>query len=92
MILAPGSQIGARVTTNTATEEYNRKQRQANVTSILEVKLAEFAFRNLVKEYRTGVIINDPLGQIHCPASNDHYIHLKFVLFCKVLKIGDERM
>ena len=23
--------------------------------------------------------INDPLGQIHSPASSDHYSHLKFV-------------
>ena len=26
---------------------------------------------------KTGV--NDPLSQTHCPASNDHYSHLKFV-------------
>ena len=26
--------------------------------------------------------IYDPLGQIHSPASSDHYSHLKIVLFC----------
>ena len=26
-------------------------------------------------------VINDPLGQTHSLASNDHYFHLQFVLF-----------
>ena len=33
--------------------------------------------------------INDPSGQTHSPASNDHYSHIKFVLFCEILKSGD---
>ena len=35
--------------------------------------------------------INDPLGQTHIPFSSDRYSHLKFVLFCEILKSGDER-
>ena len=30
--------------------------------------------------------INDPSGQIHSPASSDHYSCLKIVLFCDVLE------
>ena len=30
---------------------------------------------------------NDPLGQTHSPASNDHYFHLKVVLFCEILQV-----
>ena len=37
-------------------------------------------------------VINDPLGQIHNVASSDHYSHLKFVLFCEILKSGEGRM
>ena len=33
-------------------------------------------------------VINDPLGQIHSSASSDHYSHMKFVLFCEILKSG----
>ena len=32
--------------------------------------------------------INDPLGQTHIHSSSDHYFHLSFILFCKLLKIG----
>ena len=35
--------------------------------------------------------INDPLGQTHIHANNDHYSSLNFVLFCESLKIGDGR-
>ena len=35
--------------------------------------------------------IDDPLGQPHSPASNDHYSHLKVVLFCEILKDGNGR-
>ena len=34
-------------------------------------------------------VINDPLGQTHSPANNDHYSSLNFVLFCEIFKIGD---
>ena len=33
--------------------------------------------------------VNDSLGQTHNPASNDHYSHLKIVLFCAILKSTD---
>ena len=33
--------------------------------------------------------INDPLDQIHSPASSDHNSCLNFVLFCEILKNGD---
>ena len=39
---------------------------------------------------KTGVI-NDPLGQIHSPDSNDRYFHLKIVLFCEILKFVNGR-
>ena len=32
-------------------------------------------------------VINDPLGQVHCPASSDHYFHVKFVLFYEILNL-----
>ena len=35
-------------------------------------------------------VINDPLSQAHSPFSY-HYSHLKFVLFCKILKSGNRR-
>ena len=35
--------------------------------------------------------INDPLGQTHCPASCNHYSHLKVDLFCEILKSRDGR-
>ena len=35
--------------------------------------------------------INDPIGQTHIHASSVHYSRLKFVLFCEILKSGDER-
>ena len=31
--------------------------------------------------------INDPLGQTYCPSSNDHYSHLKIVLFYEILNL-----
>ena len=34
--------------------------------------------------------INDPLGQTNSPASSDHYFHLKIVVFCMILKNGDD--
>ena len=36
-------------------------------------------------------VINDPLSQTHSPASSNHYAHLKFILFCEILKSGDGR-
>ena len=36
-------------------------------------------------------VINEKLGQTHSPASSDRYFHLRFVLFCEILKSGDER-
>ena len=36
-------------------------------------------------------VINDPLGQTHSPASSDRYSRLKFVLYCEIMKSGDER-
>ena len=42
------------------------------------------------KEKKTGVI-NDPLGQTHNPTGSYHYFHSTFVLFCDILKTGDER-
>ena len=33
-------------------------------------------------------VIKDPPGQTHSPARSDHYSHLKFVLFCEMLKSG----
>ena len=36
-------------------------------------------------------VINDPLDQTHSPAIGDHYPHLKFVLFCEILKSIDGR-
>ena len=42
------------------------------------------------KENKTGVI-NDPFGQTHSHISSDHYSRSTFVLFCEILKSGDER-
>ena len=36
------------------------------------------------------VVINDPLGQTHSPASRDPYFNFKIVLFCEVLKRTDD--
>ena len=36
--------------------------------------------------------INEPHGHTHSSASSDHYSHLKVVLFCEILKIGDGLM
>ena len=33
-------------------------------------------------------VFNDPLGQTH---SGENYFHLKFILFCEILKSGDGR-
>ena len=43
-----------------------------------------------VKEDKTGVT-NDPLAQAHSLASSKQCFHLKFVLFCYILKSGDVR-
>ena len=36
-------------------------------------------------------VIKDPHGQTRSPASSDQYFHLKFVLFCDILKSFDVR-
>ena len=36
-------------------------------------------------------VINDPLGQFHSPASSDHYLHFKIIVFCSILKSTDVR-
>ena len=41
--------------------------------------------------YKIMCVIKDPLGQTHSTSSSDHYSHLKFVLFCEILKRGDGR-
>ena len=42
------------------------------------------------RKYKTDVI-NDSLSETHSPAISNQYFHLKVVLFCKILKSGDEQ-
>ena len=37
-------------------------------------------------------VINDPLGQTHCPTISDHYFQAKFVFFCDILGRTDGKM
>ena len=48
---------------------------------------AAFLFTENVFD-NTGVI-NDPLGHTHSPGSGDHNSHATFVLFCDILKTGE---
>ena len=51
----------------------------------------ELFFLSYHKDKQDIRVIDDPLGQTHNPASNDHYSRLNFVLFCGILKSGDRR-
>ena len=44
-----------------------------------------------MKSCHETVVINDPGGQNHNPASGDQYFHLKIDLFLEILKSGNGR-